>query len=72
VTLEEISGKIGDRHDTIKRMVAAIYVLEQAEREGIFSLSDRKIAKFNFSHLYTALSEHLHVSLRAGNRMFPV
>lgn len=56
VTLEEISEKIGDRHDTIKRMVAAIYVLEQAERQSTFSLSDRKITKFNFSHLYTALS----------------
>ncbi|MFO1358411.1 ParB N-terminal domain-containing protein [Plasticicumulans sp.] len=56
VSLEEISEKIGDRHDTIKRMVAAIYVLEQAERKGVFSVSDRKITKFNFSHLYTALS----------------
>lgn len=56
VSLEEISEKIGDRHDTIKRMVAAIYVLEQAERKSIFALSDRKITKFNFSHLYTALS----------------
>ncbi|MEW6037220.1 MAG: ParB N-terminal domain-containing protein [Pseudomonadota bacterium] len=56
VSLEDISEKIGDRHDTIKRMVAAIYVLEQAERERIFSLSDRNVTKFNFSHLYTALS----------------
>lgn len=56
VSLEAISEKIGDRHDTIKRMVAAIYVLEQAERQSVFSLSDRKITKFNFSHLYTALS----------------
>lgn len=56
VSLEEISEKIGDRHDTIKRMVAAIYVLEQAERQNAFSLSDRNITKFNFSHLYTALS----------------
>ena len=55
-TLEEIAGKIGDRHDTIKRMVAAIYVLEQAEEVGIFSLENRNSKKFNFSHLYTALS----------------
>jgi hypothetical protein len=55
-TLEQISDKIGDRHDTIKRMVTAIYVLEQAERAGIFALSDRNVVKFNFSHLYTALS----------------
>ncbi|MGO9608252.1 MAG: hypothetical protein ACLPT4_01300 [Verrucomicrobiia bacterium] len=62
VSLEEISERIGDRHDTIKRMVAAIYVLEQAERQGIFSLSDRKVAKFNFSHLYTALSRTTYMT----------
>ncbi len=62
VSLEEISEKIGDRHDTIKRMVAAIYVLDQAEREGVFSLTDRKITKFNFSHLYTALSRSTYMA----------
>lgn len=62
VSLEEISEKIGDRHDTIKRMVAAIYVLEQAERESVFSLLDRKITKFNFSHLYTALSRTTYMT----------
>jgi len=62
VSLEEISEKIGDRHDTIKRMVAAIYVLEQAERQNVFSLSDRKITKFNFSHLYTALSRSTYMT----------
>ena len=30
VTLEEIAAQIGDNHDTIKRMVNGIYVLEQA------------------------------------------
>lgn len=62
VSLEDISEKIGDRHDTIKRMVAAIYVLDQAEREGVFSLTDRKITKFNFSHLYTALSRSTYMT----------
>lgn len=62
VSLEEISEKIGDRHDTIKRMVAAIYVLDQAERKGVFSLSNRKITKFNFSHLYTALSRSTYMT----------
>ena len=55
-TLTEIAAQIGDRHDTIKRMVNAIYVLEQAEKAGIFHLSDRASPRFNFSHLYTALS----------------
>ena len=56
VSLEAIASSIGDRHDTIKRMVSAIYVLEQAEREDLFCTRDRNTRKFNFSHLYTALS----------------
>ena len=62
VSLQEISEKIGDRHDTIKRMVAAINVLDQAERQGVFALTDRKITKFNFSHLYTALSRSTYMA----------
>ena len=56
LALEEIAESIGDRHDTIKRMVSAIYVLEQAEAEELFVIHDRHTRKFNFSHLYTALS----------------
>ena len=55
-SLKDIAAQIGDRHDTIKRMVNAIYVLEQAEKAEIFHLSDRASPRFNFSHLYTALS----------------
>ena len=56
VDLERIATAIGDRHDTIKRMVSAIYVLEQAREEDLFEIEDRHSSKFNFSHLYTALS----------------
>ena len=56
VTLEDIAAQIGDKHDTIKRMVNAIYVLDQADETGVFQLSDRATPRFNFSHLYTALS----------------
>ena len=54
--LEEIAAAIGDRHDTVKRMVSAIYVLEQARENKLFKIEDRNTAKFSFSHLYTALS----------------
>ena len=37
-------------------MVSAIYVLEQAKDTDQFDLEDRNTRKFNFSHLYTALS----------------
>lgn len=56
VTLEQIAAAIGDRHDTVKRMVSAIYVLEQASEEGLFEVDGRYTPKFSFSHLYTALS----------------
>ncbi len=56
VSLADIAAHIGDRHDTIKRMVNAIYVLEQAAEADIFHITDRATPRFNFSHLYTALS----------------
>ena len=56
VSLITISEKIGDSHDTIKRMVNAIYVLDQAAAVCNFDLNDRAAPRFNFSHLYTALS----------------
>ena len=56
IDLEDIAKAIGDKHDTIKRMVSAIYVLEQARDGGLFEIEDRHTRKLNFSHLYTALS----------------
>ena len=56
VSLKEIAKMVGDQHNTVKRMVNAIYVLEQAEKENVFHLEDRMIPSYNFSHLYTALS----------------
>ena len=56
IGLAHIATAIGDRHDTIKRMVSAIYVLEQASKNHLFEIEDRYARKFNFSHLYTALS----------------
>ena len=56
ISLADIADRIGDKHDTIKRMVNAIYVLEQAQAASIFSIDDRVSPRFNFSHLYTALS----------------
>jgi len=56
ISLEEIASRIGDKHDTVKRMVNAIYVLEQAGNQDVFHLNDRNVGRINFSHLYTALS----------------
>ena len=62
VGLDEIARAIGDRHDTIKRMVSAIYVLEQASMEELFEVEDRFPIRFNFSHLYTALSRSQYMA----------
>jgi hypothetical protein len=47
---------MGDKHDTIYRIVTAAYVLEQARAIGCFSVDDRAKKNFSFSHLYTALT----------------
>ena len=56
VSIERIASALGDRHGTVKRMVSAIYVLEQAIREGLFDIEDRYTPKFNFGHLIAAFS----------------
>ncbi|HTB58319.1 MAG TPA: hypothetical protein VLC06_10615 [Polyangia bacterium] len=57
VTLKDIARKMGDRHDTIQRMVAGVYVLDQSKKEKLFDLDDRYSGRsFAFSHLYTALT----------------
>lgn len=56
LTLKQIADRMGDQHMTIHRMVAAQYVLDQAERNGLYEISDRKKRSFSFSHLYTGLA----------------
>jgi hypothetical protein len=56
LTLQHIAGRMGDQHMTIHRMVAAKYVLDQAESIRAFEIEDRKKKSFSFSHLYTGLA----------------
>lgn len=56
LTLADITQRMGDKHDTIFRIVTAAYALDQAEDEDLFQVSDRTKKSFSFSHLYTALS----------------
>ena len=62
ISLEDIARSIGDRHDTIKRMVSAIFVLDQAADEGLYNIADRYTLRFSFSHLYTALGRSQYMS----------
>jgi len=56
LTIVDIANRMGDKHDTIYRIVTAAYVLEQAEQAGCFRVDDRAKNNFSFSHLYTALT----------------
>ena len=56
VGIERIASALGDRQGAVKRMVSAVYVLEQAVREGLFDIEDRYTPKFSFAHLFVALS----------------
>lgn len=57
VTLRDIARRLGDRHDTLLRLVNGIYVLEQAKKNSLFEIDDRAPGRpFFFSHLYTALT----------------
>jgi hypothetical protein len=56
MTLQQIAGRMGDQHMTMHRMVAALFVLEQAKDADLYDISDRKKKSFSFSHLYTGLA----------------
>lgn len=56
LTLQQIASRMGDQHSTMHRMVAALYVLDQAKEDDIYDIEDRKKRSFSFSHLYTGLS----------------
>ncbi len=56
-TIRDIARRLGDRHDTILRLVNGIYVLDQAKKHSLFDIEDRTPGRpFFFSHLYTALT----------------
>ena len=56
VELDEIARRIGDEHETVRRLYRGYKVLRQAERTGTYSVTERYADRFYFSHLYTALA----------------
>lgn len=56
ISLTDIAARMGDNHDTLYRIVSAVYVLQQAESLELFDVADRAKRHFSFSHLYTALT----------------
>jgi len=55
IALHEIAAKIGDRHDTVRRLYRGLMVLDQAESEGVFTRDDCWAKRFAYSHLWTGL-----------------
>lgn len=55
VPLDDIASQIGDTHYTVRRLYRGLTVIEQAERDNIYQVSDRWHRKFFFSHLYAGL-----------------
>jgi hypothetical protein len=77
ISLEELARRIGDRHDTVKRLYRGLMVLNQAEQSGVFSRDDRFYSRFAYSHLYTGLGycgvqEFLGLSSEKGFKPNPV
>lgn len=54
--IDEVSRRLGDGHNTVRRLVNGVIILEQAENEKLFNKELRSKKSFYFSHLYTALS----------------
>lgn len=57
LTIDDITKKLGDSNNTVRSIVSAMFVLEQAKNQEVYDIhSDRMSPKFSFSHLYTALN----------------
>ncbi|MCK4761632.1 MAG: hypothetical protein KAW12_05485 [Candidatus Aminicenantes bacterium] len=55
IPLDRIAFQIGDTHKTSQRLYRSLMVLEQAEKEKVFSRDDIKRNHFAFLYIYTGL-----------------
>ncbi|MGB2698785.1 MAG: hypothetical protein WBC31_00275 [Candidatus Phosphoribacter baldrii] len=55
-SIEDVSRRLGDAHNTVSRLVNGISILDQATTEGLYEKRDGR--RFYFSHLYTAISHN--------------
>jgi len=55
VPLDEIASQIGDYTNVVERLYHGLMVVEQAERNDLFSRTNIKRRKFEFSHIYEGL-----------------
>lgn len=57
ISLDQIGIQIGDTHKTVQKLYRGLMVIEQAEREKVFSREDRSRKSFAFSHIYVGLQK---------------
>jgi len=55
LTIDEIAKKLGDTNQTVRALISAMFILEQAQESGVYKLNDRTTPRFALSHFYTAL-----------------
>ena len=63
---EQIAAAIGDRQYNKADGVSDLRVGAR-EKEELFQVEDRNTSRFNFSHLYTALSRSQYMSIWVSN-----
>ncbi|MFH0227089.1 ParB N-terminal domain-containing protein [Vibrio furnissii] len=57
LTIDDIAAKLGDNNNTVRALVSAMFVLEQAKSTKTYDINtDRTASKFAYSHFYTALN----------------
>ncbi|WP_080708462.1 ParB/RepB/Spo0J family partition protein [Aeromonas hydrophila] len=57
LTIDDITKKLGDSNNTVRSIVSAMFIIEQAKKQNIYDVqNDRMTPKFAFSHFYTALN----------------
>ena len=55
IPLDDIAFQIGDTNKTVQKLYQGLMVLEQADRNKVYSFDDIQARRIYFSHLYTGL-----------------
>lgn len=68
LTIDDIARKLGDTNQTVRALISSMFVLEQAQELGVYSLTDRTTPRFSLSHFYTALGRREYMEFLGLDR----
>lgn len=68
LTIDDIARKLGDTNQTVRSLISAMFVLEQAQENGVYNLNDRSTPRFSLSHFYTALGRREYMDFLGLDR----